>query len=122
MFRAGAHGYVIKHSAIDELEAAIKTVLTGRRYISGDITDIVIDDYVRYLEADPPTLADSLTPKERQVLQLISEGYSTKEIAEMLFVSISTAETHRKHLMSKLHAHSIADLTKHAIRMGLTSV
>ncbi len=122
MFRAGAHGYVIKHSAIDELDTAIKTVLTGHRYISKDIADVVIDDYVRHLEVDPPGPADNLTPKERQVLQLISEGHSTRDIAAMIFVSVSTVETHRKHLMAKLDAHSVADLTKHAIRMGLTSV
>lgn len=122
MFRAGAHGYVIKHSAIDELDTAIKTVLTGRRYISGDVTDVVIEDYVRHLEYEPPTPADDLTAKERQVLQLISEGHSTKEIAGLMFVSVSTVETHRRHLMAKLDAHSVADLTKHAIRLGLTKV
>jgi len=122
MFRAGAHGYVIKHSAIDELDSAIKTVLTGRRYISGDVTDVVIEDYVRHLEYEPPTPADDLTAKERQVLQLISEGHSTKEIAGLMFVSVSTVETHRRHLMAKLDAHSVADLTKHAIRLGLTKV
>jgi DNA-binding NarL/FixJ family response regulator len=122
MFRAGAHGYVIKHSAIDELDSAIKTVLTGRRYISGDVTDVVIEDYVRHLEFEPVAPADDLTPKERQVLQLISEGHSTKEIAGLIFVSVSTVETHRRHLMAKLDAHSVADLTKHAIRLGLTKV
>ena len=122
MFRAGAHGYVIKHSAIDELDSAIRTVLTGRRYISSDITDVVIDDYVRHLAEDTSSPADSLTPKERQVLQLISEGYSTKEIAGLISVSVSTVETHRKHPMAKLDAGSVADLTKHAIRMGLTSI
>ncbi len=122
MFRAGAHGYVIKHSAIDELELAIKTVLTGRRYISRDVTDVVIDDYIRQLEFGGRDLAESLTPRERQVLQLISEGHSTKEIADTIDVSVSTVETHRRHLMTKLEAHSVADLTKHAIRLGLTRV
>ncbi|MBN1448935.1 MAG: response regulator transcription factor [Bacteroidetes bacterium] len=122
MFRAGAHGYVIKHAAIHELENAIRTVVTGRRYVSGEVTDVVIDDYLRHLESDVHGPIDSLTPKERQVLQLISEGHSTKEIADLVCVSVSTVETHRRHLMNKLGAHSVADLTKHAIRMGLTQL
>jgi two-component system NarL family response regulator len=122
MFRAGAHGYVVKHAALDELHTAIRTVLLGRRYISPDVADIVIDDYVRYLEADHQRPVHSLTDKERQVLQLLSEGHSTREIAEQLFVSVSTIETHRQHIMSKLHVTSIAQLTKCAIRMGLTEV
>ncbi|MCB2204623.1 response regulator transcription factor [bacterium] len=122
MFREGAHGYVIKHAALEELESAIRTVVTGRRYVSREITNVVIDDYVRHLASDTQTPGDSLTAKERQVLQLISEGYSTKEIADILSVSVGTVETHRRHLMGKLETHSVADLTKHAIRMGLTQI
>ena len=122
MFRVGAHGYVIKHAAVDELHTAIRSVLVGRRYISPDVAGMVIDDYVRYLEADRQRPAHTLTDKERQVLQLIAEGYPTKEIAATLFVSISTVETHRQHIMSKLSAGSVAQLTKCAIRLGLTEV
>ena len=122
MFRAGAHAYVIKHSALDELESAVHTVLTGRRYLSSDITDVVIDDYIRHLDAVAPAADAILTPKERQVLQLISEGHTTREIADILFVSVSTIETHRNHLFSKLGVKSVADLTKIAIRMGLTEL
>lgn len=122
MFTAGAHAYVIKHSAVDELSAAIRTVLSGRRYISAEITDVVLDDYIERISTDAEQLEKILTPKERQVLQLIAEGHSTKEIGEILFISISTVDTHRKHLLSKLHTDSIAGLTKAALRLGLTEL
>lgn len=122
MFRAGADGYLLKHCVVDELDAAIQTVLTGRKYLSSDLTNLVIDDYVRHLDADAINHDEGLTAKERQVLQLIAEGNATKEIASLLHVSVSTVETHRQHLLAKLRVHSVAELTKAAIRMGLTGV
>lgn len=122
MFSAGAHAYVVKHAAFDELADAIRTVLTGRRYISRDVTDIVIDDYVDHLNAVSDHEEITLTAKERQVLQLLAEGHTTKEISSRLFVSVSTVETHRQHLYTKLNKRSIAGLTKTAIRMGLTEL
>ncbi|MCZ7554929.1 MAG: response regulator transcription factor [Bacteroidia bacterium] len=122
MFRAGADAYLLKHCVLDELETAIRTVLTGRKYLSADLTNLVIDDYVRHLDADAIAHDDGLTARERQILQLIAEGQSTKDIAVLLHLSVSTVETHRQHLLTKLHAHSIAELTKAAIRMGLTGV
>lgn len=122
MFRAGADGYLLKHCVVDELEAAIQTVLTGRKYLSTDLTNLVIDDYVRRLDADAIAHDEGLTAKERQVLQLIAEGNATKEIAALLHVSVSTVETHRQHLLAKLRVRSVAELTKTAIRMGLTGV
>lgn len=122
MFRAGADGYLLKHCVVDELETAVRTVLTGRKYLSTDLTNLVIDDYVRHLDADAINHDEGLTAKERQVLQLIAEGNATKEIASLLHVSVSTVETHRQHLLAKLRVHSVAELTKAAIRMGLTGV
>lgn len=122
MFRAGADGYLLKHCVVDELEAAVRTVLTGRKYLSTDLTNLVIDDYVRHLDADAVNHDEGLTAKERQVLQLIAEGHSTKDISTLLHVSVSTIETHRQHLLAKLRVHSVAELTKSAIRMGLTGV
>lgn len=122
MFRAGADGYLLKECVVAELDTAFKTVLTGRKYISADLTNLIIGDYVRRLDADPTENADHLTAKERQVLQLIAEGQSTKGIASLLSISPSTVETHRRHLMEKLHTTSIAELTKSAIRMGLTRI
>ncbi|MAT39528.1 MAG: DNA-binding response regulator [Ectothiorhodospiraceae bacterium] len=120
MFKAGAHAYVIKHSAIAELECAINAVKSGKRYISQDLTDTVIQGYVEQLTNHIREDTVQLTSKERQVLQLIAEGHSTREIASLLYVSVSTIETHRQHLMQKLDTHSIAGLTKAAIRLGLT--
>ena len=88
-----------------------------------DITGVVVEDYVRRLsESDAETPAAGLTPKEREVLQLLAEGNTTKEIAAALFVSVKTIETHRQHIMQKLDIHSVAGLTKYAIRQGLTEL
>ena len=82
----------------------------------------MIDDYLRHRAADPPVVTASLTAKEREVLQLIAEGKSTKEIASILHVSVPTIDTHRQHIMEKLDIYNIAELTKYAIRTGLTSL
>lgn len=122
MFSAGAHAYVLKHCALEELERAIGCVLSGRKYLSADLTDLVIDGYVRNRCEEQAHSTQELTPKERSVLQLIAEGKSTKEIASLLCISVSTAESHRQHIMEKLNLHSIAELTRHAIKIGLTEL
>jgi DNA-binding NarL/FixJ family response regulator len=120
MLGAGAAGYILKQGAMDELQLAIQTVLSGKTYISPDVAGTVIQDYVAMRrEADGGT---ELTAKEREVLQLIAEGLSTKEIAQKLSVSVPTIETHRAHIMGKLQLHTVAELTKYAIRIGLTSL
>ena len=122
MLQAGAAGYVLKDCAFEELQVAIHAVLANRVYLSKDITGVVVDNYVRHLSAaDAPSVA-ALTPKEREVLQLLAEGRSTKEIALQLHVSAKTIETHRKHIMDRLDLHSVAELTKYAIREGITSL
>ncbi len=122
MLKAGASGYLLKHSALDELERAIQTVLAGKTYVSPAIAGVMVKDYVEHLKAKTEGLPALLTPKEREVLQLIAEGKSTKEIAGKLNVSVPTVETHRQHIMEKLNLHTVAELTKFAIREGLTSL
>ncbi|HEX8520874.1 MAG TPA: response regulator transcription factor [Tepidisphaeraceae bacterium] len=117
MFQAGASGYLLKDCAFEELVKAIRTVLTGRTYLSPDIAGVV----VRNLSSPEPSMASPLTAKEREVLQLIAEGKSTKEIAAVLSVSVKTIDTHRQHIMDKLDIHNVAELTRYAIREGLTS-
>src|SRR3954453_19673191 len=131
MLRAGASGYLLKDAASEELIQAIRTVVSGNVYLSPQITDVVVDDYLRRLpDGGALTPARSggrgaftaLTAREREVLQLMAEGKATKQIAMILHVSIKTVETHRRQLMEKLDLHSVAELTKYAIREGLTTV
>jgi DNA-binding NarL/FixJ family response regulator len=120
--KIGAMGYLLKESAFEELIAAIRAVMKGQCYLSASITDLVIKDYIRHLEKTDSGIFTVLTPREREVLQSLSEGLSTKKIAARLEVSVKTVETHRAQIMAKLDIHSIAELTKYAIREGLTSL
>lgn len=122
MLKAGASGYLLKDSAFEELELAIQTVMTGQPYLSPKITDVVIKEYIHNVPANESTVFTALTSREREVLQLIAEGKATKEIASRLCVSVKTIETHRQQIMEKLNIRSIAELTKYAIREGLTSL
>ncbi len=120
MFAAGARGYVLKGSAFEEVATAIKTVAAGRIYISPKIADQVLAEYVEQL-IKPSAGADSpLSGREREVLQMLAEGKSSRTIAKRLHVSVTTVDTHRKHIMDKLGFRSIAELTKYAVREGLT--
>ncbi len=123
MLRAGASGYLLKDCASQELANAIVQVAAGKKYLSPEITGVVIEDSLHpQSQEEFSSVAALLSPREREVLQLIAEGWSTKQIASHLYVSIKTIETHRRQIMKKLDLHSIADLTKYAIREGLTSV
>jgi DNA-binding NarL/FixJ family response regulator len=122
MLRAGASGYVLKNSAFGELELAIRTVLANRTYLSPKMADLIVKEYVHHLANAEPSVFSILTPRELEVLQLLSEGKTTKEIAFSLQVSVKTIETYRQQIMAKLGVHSIAELTKYAIREGLTAV
>jgi two-component system response regulator NreC len=122
MFAAGAAGYVLKGSAFEEVASAIKTVTAGRIYISPKIADLVIGDYIKLLAKPSPGGESPLSGREREVLQMLAEGKSSRMIAERLHVSVTTVDTHRKHIMDKLGFRSIAELTKYAIREGLTSL
>ena len=120
MFAAGAAGYVLKGSAFEELAAAIRTVTAGRIYISPKITDLVLGDYIKLLTKPSPRGESLLSEREREVLQMLAEGRSSRMIAERLHVSVTTVDTHRKHIMDKLGFRTIAELTKYAVREGLT--
>jgi DNA-binding NarL/FixJ family response regulator len=118
--RAGASGYVLKDCAIDELIGAIHTVARKQVFLSATIAESVIKDYIGMTVNRTDSVFSILSAREREVLQLLAEGWSTKEIASRLDVSIKTVETHRKQIMDKLDIHSVAELTKYAIREGLT--
>jgi two-component system, NarL family, response regulator NreC len=122
MLKAGASGYLLKDCAFEELCCAIHAVITHRIYLSPQISDIVIDDYVKFQQKNDGTVFSLLSAREREVLQLLSEGKSTIFIAEHLCLSVKTIETHRQNIMSKLSVRSVAELTKYAIREGLTSL
>lgn len=120
MLKAGASGYVPKQCAFKELVTAIQNVVSNQTYLSSRISGIVVEEYVHRLEENDNSAYSILTPREREVLQLIAEGKSTKAIAKELFVSNKTIEWHRRQLMNKLGAQSVAELVKYAIREGLT--
>lgn len=122
MLEAGASGYLLKDSAYEELTQAIAAVLGGHTYLSRAITGTVVNDYVHRLSEPGVTTPARLTSREREIAQLLAEGLNTKEIAAQLSVSVKTVETHRQHIMEKLKIHSLAELTKYAIREGLTEL
>ena len=121
MFKAGASGYLLKDCAFEELARAVRTVAVDEFYLSPKIASIVIKDYVRRLTETDFSASSFLTTRQREVLQLLAEGKSTNEIASLLQVTVKTVETHRRNVMNKLGIHSIAELTKYAIGLGLTS-
>jgi DNA-binding NarL/FixJ family response regulator len=104
------------------LVKAVRTVMNRKIYLSPGISDIVIKDFVIGWSSAESSAYSILTTREREVLQLMAEGKSTNQIAESLCVSVKTVEAHRKQLMKKLDIHSVAELTKYAIRQGLTSL
>jgi two-component system, NarL family, response regulator NreC len=117
---AGADGYVLKDADRDELTTATKKVLEGKRYLSPDISGKVIEGYLEGKNAlRKKTSWDTLTPREREILKLIAEGYKNKEMAEALFISSKTVQKHRANLMEKLDLHNTAALTVFAIEKGL---
>jgi len=122
MLKSGASGYLLKDCAFDELALAIRTVVTGKTYLSPSISGVVVDDYLHRLSKADFSDSEVLTDREREVLQLLAEGKSTKQIALKLHISVKTVETHRRQIMNKLDIHTVAELTKYAIRKGLTSL
>lgn len=121
MLNAGASGYLLKDCALEELTTAIKTVAAGQIYLSPSITDVVIDNYIRRSETKENSAFSLLSQREREVLQLMAEGKTTKQIGLQLHISPKTVEGHRLRLMSKLNMDNVAKLTKYAIQEGLTS-
>ncbi len=121
MLKAGASGYVLKSCLFKEVLRAIQTVSAGGHYLSPKITDVVLNDYKYYMATANKSAEVRLSSRERQVIQLLTEGMSTKKIALRLHISPKTADANRRQIMDKLDIHSIAELTKFAIREGLTS-
>ena len=121
--KSGASGYLVKKTAPDELLKAIHTVHGGGAYLGSSITEPVVEKFRSQSEqADEEGLFEQLTGREKEILQLIAEGHSTKEIAEMLYISTNTVSTHRKNIMNKLDLHNVAQLTRYAIEKGLLEV
>ena len=122
MLNAGASGYLLKDCAAQELIQAIHTVMKNRSYLSPDIAEIMIKEYKQIVSRENLSAHSLLTSREREVLQLLAEGKTMKEIAFALEISVKTAETYRQHIMDKLDIHTIAGITKYAIREGLTTL
>jgi DNA-binding NarL/FixJ family response regulator len=136
VLNAGASGYVLKDSSSEELATAIRKVVARKVYVSPDLMDVVVDglrqqqDSAQSKPNGQPAGADNrpdealtpLTPRERELVQLLSEGYSSNDVAERMHVSIKTVATHREHVMRKLRVGSVAELTRYALREGLSSL
>jgi DNA-binding NarL/FixJ family response regulator len=119
-FGAGASGYLLKDCAFQVLAGAIRAVSSGQTYLSPRVAGFLVEDYLSLSRKVGSSVQTTLTPREREVLQLLAEGKATKQIANRLGVSVKTVETHRRNLMHKLDLHSLAELTRYAIREGLT--
>ena len=122
MIKSGASGYLLKDCALEELVKAIRAVVDDKTYLSPGVSDIVIRDFVTGWQTTNSSAFSVLSPREREVLQLMAEGRTTNQIADGLCVSVKTVEAHRKQVMTKLGIHSVAELTKYAIRQVLTSL
>lgn len=121
MLEAGAYGYLFKNCAYDELMRAIKTVHSGKKYLSDEITELVIHDYI----ARPQDTGEEdpvLSEREMEILKLFAEGKSSREISGTLFISVKTVGTHKQHILNKLELNSTADMVKYAIKKGIISL
>ncbi len=120
--KAGARGYLLKASPEADVLAAIRAVAAGNAYFSPSITKLLVEEYV--LEARRRGIEDSydlLSPREKEILQLLASGKNNREIADLLFISVATVETHRNNIFQKLHLHNLAELILYAVRKGLIS-
>ena len=120
MLQAGAKGYLLKDSAYEELIKGIRAVMADKVFLSPDITEVVINDYLKLLSKKPGAGTAALTSRQTEVLKLMVDGKSNRDIAEHLTLSVKTVESHRQQLMVKLGLRTTAELTKYAIRTGLT--
>jgi two-component system response regulator NreC len=120
--KAGAKGYLLKDSADTDLIRGVAAVASGKSFFSPAVAKVMLDDYVRHLtEKGIADRFDSLSEREREIFQLVAEGHSNKEIAELLSVSPTTVETHRAHILQKLDVHNTAELVLYAVRRGVIS-
>ncbi len=119
-FSAGAMGYVLKHAAVDELITAIRSVNSGKKYISSELTEGILDKYVTKIEEDKDAHSVSeLSERENEIVRLIAQGWDTNKIANALHLSPSTVKTHRAQIMRKLNVHKNIELVKYAVKKGL---
>jgi DNA-binding NarL/FixJ family response regulator len=119
----GARGYVLKNDITDSLAMAVRALARHQLYMTSKVSDVVLRGYLRVPStgSDLPDIpSQSITPREREIVQLLAEGHSNKEVANLLGISIKTVETHRAHIMAKLNLHSISDLVRYAIRNHIT--
>lgn len=122
MLGAGASGYVPKRAAPDDLMSAIRIVRQGDVYIYPSLARLLVKDFLHRSEASAPESREELTPREQEVLTFIAEGYSNREIADVLVISVKTVDRHRENIMRKLQLHNRVELVKYAIEKGLISV
>jgi len=122
ILNAGADGYLVKETAFQDLISAINSVHRGEAFMSPSISKKVMTDYIQRAQGEERVGFDTLTTREREILQLVAEGNSNKKIAEVLFISPKTVETHRAHIMDKLNIHDRAGLIKYAIRKGMINI
>jgi len=123
ILEAGASGYVVKQAAPSELVMAIRAAYDGETFLSPSISQTIIREYIAHAQSAPcEDTVDVLTEREYEICQLLVEGYSSREIADLLVISIKTVETHRGNLLRKLDIDNLPDLTKYAIRKGITSL
>ncbi|MBJ6802133.1 response regulator transcription factor [Geomonas propionica] len=122
VLKAGANGYVLKDAAFSELATAIRAVAAGETYLPSRVTTLLIKEYLQRIPEDVPATYENLSTREREILQLIANGSNAKEIAFAFGVSVKTVENQRHSIMKKLDLFSIAELTKYAVRQGLTSL
>jgi len=120
--QSGASGYVLKDVAVEELVTAIRAVNNEQYYLSPSISRTVIDAYLRKTEKGEKEPSELLTAREREIVQLIAEGHTNKEIGAKLYISVKTVDAHRSHIMEKLDIHDVAQLVKYAIRKGITDL
>jgi two-component system response regulator NreC len=122
-FQAGASGYILKEGAVEELVSAIRSIHADKSFLSPTVSKTLVDAYLRKMETGKTeTPFDLLTDREREVLQLIAEGFTNREVAKQLYISVKTVEAHRAHIMQKLNIHDIAKLVKYAIQKGLVDL
>ncbi len=120
MLEAGASGYVLKDAAVDEMRRAIRSVAAGHHYLCPGVAKSVVDSNVRRQSEDRASAYSLLGSRERQILQLLAEGHTSGEISQQLHIATTTVDSHRRNIMRKLDVHSVAELTKLAVRQGLT--
>lgn len=122
MLQAGASGYVPKRAAPDDLVSATRVVSRGQVFLYPSLAQLLVEDFLKRAEPDRPQITKKLTPREREVLTYIAEGYTNREIAEALVISVRTVDRHRENVMRKLDLHNRVALVKYAIKKGLISV